>query len=234
MLFGSRKPIVFDPYRSRRRRRGLPGWLWLLLLGMALGVAAVIGVQQELLPPRLGAAESSALRQAHDEANAERARLTTERDALQRRLDETQAQLRQRTEALATAQAGAERTRADLSALLATLPPDPRAAQHVVEVRAGRFKARRGSLDYEVVLTRRKATRPLGGVMQIVVAGASAAGKPTTLTMEPVRLSVEGYEIVSGTLPLPEDFTPHQTTVQVLDRPAGRALGMRVLNVESA
>ncbi|HSW04718.1 hypothetical protein [Aquabacterium sp.] len=230
-MFGSRKAIVFDPYRGRRRR-SVPTWLLLLVLGIALGIAAVVTVQHKLLPPRLSADDSQALRESFAKADAERERLLHERDRLQQQLDKTNAEARQRDTALGAAQSAAERARAGLVALLAILPPDPRAAQNAVEVRIGRFTARRGSLDYEVVLTRRKAAKPLAGVMQIVVAGVSAGGKPTTLTMEPVILSVEGHEILSGSMRLPDDFTPRRTTVQVLDRPAGRSLGMRVLNVE--
>jgi len=39
------------------------------------------------------------------------------------------------------------------------------------------------------------------------------------LTMKPVVLSVEGHEIVSGSMPLPDDFAPRQTMVHVLDFP---------------
>jgi hypothetical protein len=230
-MFGSRKAVTFDPYRGRRRRK-LPTWLLLLLFGIALGIAAVITVQQKLLPPRLTVADSQALRESFTQADAERERLLRERDGLQQQLDKTNAEARKRETALSAAQSAADRARSDMAVLLAALPPDPRAAQNPVEVRAGRVTARRGSLDYEVVLTRRKTARPLAGVMQIVVAGASSGGKPTTLTMEPVVLSVEGHEVVSGSMRLPDDFTPRQTTVQVLDRPAGRLLGMRVLNVE--
>jgi len=230
-MFGSRKAIVFDPYRGRRRR-AVPTWLLLLVLGIALGIAAVVTVQHKLLPPRLTAADSQALRESFKTADAERERLLHERDSLRQQLDKANTEAQKRDTALSAAQSAAERARADLAALLATLPRDPRAALNAVEVRAGRFTARRGSLDYEVVLTRRKAAKPLAGVLQLVVAGASAGGKPMTLTMEPVVLSVDGHEIVSGSMRLPDDFTPRQTTVQVLDRPAGRSLGMRVLNVE--
>lgn len=229
-MFGSRKAVVFDPYRGRRRR-GVPAWLLLLVLGIALGVAAVLAAQHKLLPPRLSAAESHALRASFDQADAERARLQQAHDSLQQQLDKATAELRQRDTALGAARAAADAARADLVALLAALPPDPRAGRNTVEVRAGRFTARRGSLDYQVVLTRRKTARPLAGVMQFVVGGTSAAGKPATLTMDPVALSIEGHEVASGSMGLPDDFTPRQTTVQVLDRPAGRLLGMRVLNV---
>jgi hypothetical protein len=231
-MFGSRKAIVFDPYR-RNRRRGIPAWLLLVLLGLALGVAAVITTQQKLLPRRLTVAESHALNESFKSADAERARLLQERDSLQQQLDKSNAEARRLDAALGAAQTAGARARTDLAALLATLPPDPRAGKSAVEVRAGRFTVRRGNLDYEIVLTRRKAATPLSGVMQLVVAGASGGGRPTTLRMEPVNLSVDGHEIVTGSLRLPDDFTPRQTTVQVLERPAGRSLGMRVLNVEA-
>jgi hypothetical protein len=234
-MFGSRsRPIVFDPYRGRRRR-GLPSWLWLLMFGIAVGVAAVIGIQQELLPERLSAAASADLRAALETAEAERASLRAERDALQARAAAQDSGVKERDAALAAAREQAARLQGDLKALLATLPPDPRAKTNAVEVRAGRFQARRGSLDYELVLTtRRAAGRPLAGVLQLVVSGAGAGGRATTVTLDPVRLSVDGHEIVTGTVRLPDDFTPRQTTVQVLDRPAGRVYGMRVLNVDDA
>ena len=230
-MFGSRKAIIFDPYR-RNRRRGVPNWLLLLLLGIGLGVAAVITTQEKLLPRRLTVAESRALDESFQSANAERARLLKERDGLQQQLDKANAGVRELDAALGAAKSAGERARSDLAALLSTLPPDPRAAKSAVEVRAGRFTVRRGSLDYEIVLTRRKAATPLSGVMQLVVAGASGGGRTTTLKMDPVNLSVDGHEIVTGSVRLPDDFTPRQTTVQVLERPAGRSLGMRVLNVD--
>jgi hypothetical protein len=230
-MFGSRKAIVFDPYR-RNRRRGVPTWLLLLMLGIALGMAAVIGAQEKLLPRRLTVTESHALNESFKNADAERERLLKERDSLQQQLDKSSAEARRLDAALGAAQGAGDRARADLAALLGTLPPDPRAAKNAVEVRAGRFTVRRGNLAYEIVLTRRKAATPLSGVMQLVVAGASGGGRPSTIRVEPVSLSVDGHEIVTGSVRLPDDFTPRQTTVQVLDRPAGKSLGMRVLNVE--
>jgi hypothetical protein len=45
-------------------------------------------------------------------------------------------------------------------------------------------------------------------------------------------VSIRGHEIVRGRIELPEGFKPQQTTVQVLEREAGRSLGMRVLLVK--
>jgi hypothetical protein len=232
-MFGSRRAIVFDPYRGRRKRR-LPAWLLMLLLGIALGITAVITVQQKLLPPRLSVAESQHLRESSERIDADHRRLEQDRIALAGQLDKANAEARVRDSALNAAQAAARQARTDLAALLAILPPDPRAAQNAIDIRVGRFTARRGALDYNVVLTQRRGSKPVAGVLRLVVAGASADGKATTLTLEPVRFSVDGHELVSGSVALPDDFAPRQTTVQVLDRPAGRSLGMRVLNVDTA
>lgn len=83
------------------------------------------------------------------------------------------------------------------------------------------------------MLTRHRASgKPIAGVMQIVVAGASARGPDTTVSPKPVAVSIGGHEIVRGSLPLPEGFRPRETTIQVLDCPAGKALGMRVMLVK--
>jgi hypothetical protein len=83
------------------------------------------------------------------------------------------------------------------------------------------------------VLTReRGGGKPLAGVMQLVVAGESAAGTESSVNLKPVALTIGSHEVVRGSLPLPAGFKPRQTTVQVLDRVANRPLGMRVLLVK--
>jgi len=109
-------------------------------------------------------------------------------------------------------------------------PIDPRGGR--IEVRAGQFEAKGGRLAYGVVLTlEHPSATPVTGVMQLVVAGESSRGTPTTVSLEPVALSLEGHEVIRGSQPLPEGFRPRQATVQILDRVGGKQLGMRVLLV---
>jgi hypothetical protein len=63
------------------------------------------------------------------------------------------------------------------------------------------------------------------------VAGETARGAPATLKLQPIALTLDSHLVMRGSLPLPDGFTPQQTTVQVLDRPDGKPLGMRVLRV---
>jgi hypothetical protein len=221
---------MFDSLGSRRPRRRVPGWLWLLVGGLLAGAAAVIAVQERYLPPRLSAGESAALRQSYEQADGDRLRLKAELVQSQQRLQAALADKGTLGEELASSRAEAERLREDLASAVQALPPDPRGGS--VEVRAGQFSARGGALDYQVVLWREGSPRkPLSGVMQLNVTGESAGGTPTTLALKPIALNLGSHEVLRGSLPLPEGFKPRQTTVQVLDRTAGKLLGMRVLLV---
>jgi hypothetical protein len=229
-MLGSSKPIPFEPYGRRRSRRGMPRWLVLVLLGIGLGAAAVVYVQERHLPPRLSAEASTRLRESFERADAERQRLQAERtaaaDRLRGTLDENK---RLAAEAGARAET-VQRLRQDIASLVASLPPDPRNAP--VAVRAARFEVQGDALAYNVVLSRERAGKtPFGGVMQLVVAGASGRADDT-VTLAPVPISVGLYDTVRGTLPLPQGFKPRRTTIHVLDKVGGKIMGMRVMNVD--
>jgi hypothetical protein len=69
-------------------------------------------------------------------------------------------------------------------------------------------------------------------VTQFVVAGDSGRNPEATVTLKPVAITVGRHETLRGTVALPEGFKPRQTTINVLDRPEGRLLGMRVMLVK--
>ena len=224
-MFGRSKQTLFEPY-GRRRRGWLPRWLVLLLMGIVLGAAAVIFVQERYLPPRLSAGESAQLRGDYEQADGERRRLQEEIGLTRQQLQIEQAKSRQLADDLAASREAAGQLRENVAALIATLPADPRGGQ--VEVRAAQFGAKDGVLSYDIVLTRSGAgEKPMPAVLQLVVSGQG----DDAVTLEPVKLSLGRYEIVHGTASLPDGFRPRQTRVQVLDREGGRALGMRVLLV---
>jgi hypothetical protein len=49
---------------------------------------------------------------------------------------------------------------------------------------------------------------------------------------KPVDVSVGAHALVRGSLPLPDGVRARQVTVQVLDAPGGKTLGMRVMLVK--
>jgi hypothetical protein len=171
-----------------------------------------------------------ALRQAFEQADGERQQLKTELTTTQQQLQQALEQKAAAGEALASSRTLAERLREDLAAVVQSLPPDPRGGS--VEVRAGQFSLRDGALDYQVVLLREGGARkPLAGVLQFTVSGESTRGAAATLALQPIALTMGSHEVMRGSVPLPDGFKPRQTTVQVLDRTGGKALGMRVLLV---
>lgn len=230
-MFGRSRPVVIHSYGRRRSRWRLPRWLWLVLLGTATGAAAVLFVQQRLLPPRLTPSASAELRSAFEQAEAERVRLHGELNQTQQRLQATLAERQTLSAESANGRATLTRLREDLAAVVAVLPPDPR--DGLVAVRAARFIVAGTRLNYDLVLTRDRAgAKPLASTLKLLVAGESAQGSPSTFTPQAIPLQVGSHEVVRGSVPLPEGFKPRQTTVQVLDQAAGRSLGMRVLTIQ--
>lgn len=228
-MFGQSRSIPFDPYGRRRSRWRMPRWLVLLIAGIAIGAVGLFFAQQRYLPPRLSAAESGELRSAYDAADAARARLTSQLAETTRRLDAALADRKKVVDDLGASRSLVEDLRGDLGAVVASLPPDPRGG--AVEVRAARFIVKGAVLNYDVLLTRDRAGKPLAGVLQFAVAGLSARGAPMNFAPPTAPVTVAGHEVARGSIALPDGFKPNQVTVQVLDRPGGKALGMRVMLV---
>ena len=226
------KPVPFEPAGFRRSRGGLPRWLVLLLVGLAAGAGGVLYVQANHLPPRLSAADSERLRGTLERTEAEQQRLTAELAATKRQLAETIAQKEAAATEYSESSSTIERLRRDIAALVAALPPDPRGGS--VAVRGGDVSVRGGKLEWELVLSRAAApgSAPLAGVLQLAVSGQTARDVEGRVALAPEPLKLGAHEVLRGSAALPEGFRPRQTTIQVLDRPGGSQLGMRVLLVD--
>lgn len=224
--------MVLERYGSRRARWRPPRWLVLLLLGVAAGAGGVVFVQERYLPKRLTPQASAELRNAYETAEKERVRLKDELQRTASQLESALADKKKLADEAASARQAAERMREDVGFLVAALPPDPRGSP--VEVRAARFAKDGGALAYDVVLSRggRAGAGAFTGVMQLVVAGASARGTETAVTLKPVPVTVSGYQSLRGSAELPDGFNPQQATIQIRDRADGKLFGMRVMNVK--
>jgi len=230
-MFGRSKPVVIS-YGRRRTGPRVPRWLVLLAFGIAVGAGGLWLAQEKWLPPRLSADASRELRTNFDQADAERKSLAAQLAATTRELQTAQATAQRQTQELAAPRAEAQKLRDDMAALIAALPADPRGG--AVEIRAGRFAAQGNALAYDLVLTRdaKVATTPLSAALQLNVLGLTPRGAETTIALKPVDISVGGHALVRGTLPLPDGVRPRQVTVQVLDAPGGKSLGMRIMLVK--
>ena len=231
-MLGKSRPVVYDPYARRRSRSLMPRWLVLILLGVVVGAAGVVYVQERLLAPRLSADASTRLQQSFDKADAERTRLAGELAAAQQQAKAALGQTSDLQTKLAASENTVESLRGDVKSMVDSLPPDPRGGK--VAVRAARFEAGDDrTLAYDVVLSReRSGGKPLEGVIQFVVSGAAERGVANTVSSQPVPVSVGTYDSVRGSIALPAGFKPRQATIQVLDKPGGNMLGMRVMFVK--
>lgn len=226
------KPVPFEPTGYRRQRRGLPRWLTLLLTGLCAGAGGVLYVQAYHLPPRLSIEAGEHLRNALTQAQTENRRLTTDLADTKRQLGEA---TEQKNVALADhtgARETIEQLQRDVQTLVEALPPDPRGGN--VSVRGGDLRLRNGQLDWMLVLSRaaRPGAAPLPGVLQLTVTGQTETGTERSVTLDPVPLQLAVHQVLRGRAALPADFHPRQTTIQVLDRAGGTALGRRVLLVQ--
>lgn len=229
-MFGRSKPVVLESYGHRRPRRGVPGWLIVLSLGIGLGVAGVLIVQHRYLPPRLSAEASIRLRAEYDQADAERQHLAGEQSKTAAQLAGQLENNRKLVAELGESQSAVQGLRADLSTVVDTLPPDPRGAP--VEIRSARLVADSGAMAYDLVLTRDSTTAvPISASLQFAIAGVSARGAGGTVESKPVPVSIGSHEVTRGSVSLPDGFKPKQATVQLVDD-KGKSLGMRVLYVK--
>jgi hypothetical protein len=230
-MFGRPKPVVIS-YGRRRTGPRVPRWLVLLAFGIAVGAGGLWLAQEKWLPPRLSADASRELRTNFDQADAERKSLAAQLAATTRELQAAQTTMQRQAQELAAPRAEAQKLRDDMAAIIAALPADPRGG--TVEIRAGRFAAQGSALAYDLVLTRdaKVATTPLSAALQLNVLGLTPRGAETTIALKPVDISVGGHALVRGTLPLPDGVRPRQVTVQVLDAPGGKSLGMRIMLVK--
>jgi hypothetical protein len=216
----------FTLYGRRRSRWHAPRWLVLLLLGGVAGATGLWWVQERHLPPRLGVQESRRLVESQARAEAQAARVTAELAHSRSTLEAAEKQLRTLGEDLAAQRSTVERLREDLALVLPALPADPRGG--AVEVRAARFVARGGQLDYGVALTRESAPRPLAAALKLVVTGA---GRATAVELPAQDATLGRHEVLRGRVALPAGFQPEQVTVRVVDAKSGALLGARTLIV---
>lgn len=230
-MVASFKPVAFEPHR-RRSRRLVPRWLVLLLAGVLIGAVGTVLVQERLLPLRLSTDESTQLLKSLDRASEEAVRLRNELDDTARQLASALDERKSLAEQLAGSTRSTQTLRADIAALIAALPPDPRGG--VVEVRAARLAVEGNQLTYDVVLTAADASgEALHALLQFVVNGASGRNADATIELEPIPITVKRYEAVRGNVALPEGFKPRRATIVLLGRDDGKRLGMRIIIVNA-
>jgi hypothetical protein len=228
-MFGRSKPTVFKPvpYQRQRPPRRVPRWLILLLLGVAGGAGGLWYAQENYLPPRLSLPETLKLRGDLQSTSEERDKLREELKQTSEKLSLSESRSKKAQSDLASSQQTTDKLQKNMSQLLAALPPDPRGGP--IGIRAASFSPASGQLNYNIIFTKAtKTADTFRGVAQLVVTGRRGSGREETLTLNPMPMSLEAFEQLTGALPLPDGFSPKEVMVRVLKGPGGDLMAMRV------
>src|SRR5690625_4132857 len=126
-MLRSRKP-AFKPsaYGYTRRKRRIPRWLVLMLVGVIIGVGGVLFVQESYGPARLTVEESERLHFDLNAATSEVQRLQTELGQVKRELAENKATVEEQASKIEQHDAIVSGLEKDILLFAETAPEDPR------------------------------------------------------------------------------------------------------------
>lgn len=226
------------PYESSRGSRRLPGWLILLLFGIALGGGGVLFLQASYGPKRLSALESQKLTDELSSVTLERQRLQTRLDETNRTLDTERADAAQSIKSLqdetASLKAQIEPMREQIKLFAQTLPYDGKLGPVGISTASFTQGKDGGPLSYLVLLMQEKADRPdIKGSVEVSVEGKNAEGRTDTIRLAPVPVTLGHYQHVAGQSALPAGFLARRVTVRFMDASGNRPLTWRIFTVQT-
>jgi len=228
-VFSRNKPVVFRSSSGFQRRRSVPRWLVQLLVGIVLGAGGMLFVQTSYGPARLTLAESEQLRRELDTTTRDNQRQQEQLEQIQH----TQQQAETRAATARTELNDARETiaaqQADILALVARLPPDPRGTSPGIS--AATFRNLDGKLDYQILIVQNAGAPTFIGKMTLIVEGIYPNERVVTLDLAPVDVTLDRYGFVTGQASLPATFTARQATIRLTENGQTRTSATRTLRV---
>ena len=204
MLRSKRPAFRPSPYGYTRRRRRIPRWLVLMIVGIIIGVGAVLFIQESYGPARLTVEESERLHFDLNAATSEVQRLQTELNQTQRALEQAKAQVEQQASSISQHDSVVAALEKDIMSFARVAPEDPRGTSP--GIRAAQF--RRGenqTLNYQILLMQDDEDDPeFTGEMHFNVMGRYANGRQGYIDLEPIPVTLGYYLHSNGDAALPE------------------------------
>jgi len=231
-MLRSRKP-AFKPsaYGYTRRKRRIPRWLVLMLVGVIIGVGGVLFVQESYGPARLTVEESERLHFDLNAATSEVQRLQTELGQVKRELAENKATVEEQASKIEQHDAIVSGLEKDILLFAETAPEDPRGTSP--GIRAARFTHPGDTqLDYQILLMQDDPDDDeFVGEMHFNVMGRYPNGRTGYIDLDPIPVVLGYYLHRVGESELPEGFAPRQVTIQIKPEDEDTVVATRILNV---
>ncbi len=237
-IFGESRRQVFkpSPYDTRRRSRGLPRWLILLIVGILIGGGGVLMLQASYGPKRLTMIESQSLTDELASLSLERRQLQAEVTTLQSRLKTSQGQADQSIIALqgelSELQQRVKPLQNEVSmflkAITSNVKMDPVGISGASFVQPDTDE----TLDYHILVVQESAQQPTyDGRIEVTFEGRYPNGKTGAIKALVVPFSVGHYQRLNGELTFPNQFRATRATLRIYQGDSKRALGYRTFNV---
>jgi len=231
-MLRSRKSVFKpSPYGYTRRKRRIPRWLMLMLVGIIIGVGGVLFVQESYGPARLTVEESERLHFDLNAASSEAQRLQTELGQAQRELAQAKETIATQEEQISAHDAIVESLEQDIMLFAQTAPEDPRGTSP--GIRAARFNHPEDKqLGYQILLMQDDTDADeFSGEMHFNVMGRYNNGRTGYIDLDPIPISLGYYLHAHGAAELPSGFTPRQVTIQIFPENSEQLAATRILNV---
>lgn len=231
MLRSKKTVFKSSSYGYSRRKRRIPRWLMLMLVGIIIGVGGVLFVQESYGPARLTAEESERLHFELNAATSEAQRLQTELGQAQRELSQAKETIAIQNEQISAHDAIVTSLEQDIMLFAEIAPEDPRGTSP--GIRAARFTyPGNEQLSYEILLMQNDTNaEEFSGEMHFNVMGRYSNGRTGYIDLDPIPVSLGYYLHAHGNTELPAGFSPRQVTVQVYPEGSERVAAKRILNV---
>ena len=234
-IMGSSKRPVFKPsvYETSRRRRRMPSWLVLLLVGIALGAGGLLFLQASYGPKRLTIQESQKLTDDLASQTMENQRLQTKLEEVTRSRDSQQQQSGQTIQQLNSQVVSLEKQlsplKEQINLFARTIPFDGRFGP--VNINNANFsqEATGGDVAYNALLMQESASRPtFKGFVEFAFEGRHASGRFETITTPPIPVEFGHYDLIHGKADLPDGFVTRRVNAKLLAADGKRQVTLRI------
>lgn len=235
MAFGSRKPS-FRPssYGYKRRRRGIPRWLLLLITGVIIGAGGVIFLQRSYGPQLLTAEQSEQLRMELNSATIENQRLQSDHKKQTETISKSEGQITNLNKQIEQLREDNNNIKAGVSSLIKAIPADPRGGNP--GIRSADMVLKDDGLNYKVLLIQNtpkdeSAIENIKGKVKLIAIGSYSNGNTGYVDIGTEDINMSLYTVVQGVADLPKGFRIRQVTIQVTNEGSDKVISTRTIRV---